>query len=45
MKIKKQELQDYGVYDLTKNVYRQVCDNVDKYIPNCVKTNDYYNSL
>ena len=44
-KIAKQELQDYGVYDLTKKMYEQVSYHVNEYVPNCTKTNQYYKSL
>lgn len=44
-KIAKQELQDYGVYDLTKKMYEKVSYHVNEYVPNCTKTNQYYKSL
>ena len=44
-KIAKQELEDYGIYNMTKEMYKQVCYHVDKYLPSCTKTNQYYKSL
>ena len=44
-KIAKQELEDYGIYNMTKEMYKQVCYHVDKYLPSCTKTIQYYKSL
>ena len=44
-KIAKKELQDYGIYDLTKQHYQRVCKEVNNAIHLTPKTNEYYNSL
>ena len=44
-KIAKKELQDYGIYDLTKQHYQRVCKEVNNAISLTPKTNEYYNSL
>ena len=44
-KMAKEELQNYGLYNITKQMYKKISSEVDKSIPHCIKTNDYYNSL
>lgn len=44
-KLARQELQDYGIYDMTKQLCERVNKEVNNYLPNCTKTNQYYNSL
>ena len=44
-KLARQELQDYNLYNISKQDYKNVSEAVNNYVPNCVKTNDYYKSL
>lgn len=44
-KIAKKELQDYGIYDLTKQHYQRVCKEINNEIHLTPKTNEYYKSL
>jgi tryptophan halogenase len=44
-KLAKKELQDYGIYDIIKSMYEEVTYNVNKNLPDCIKTNEYYKSL
>jgi flavin-dependent dehydrogenase len=44
-KVAKQELKDYSLYDLTKEQYKNICQQVNKILPECIKTNEYYKSL
>ena len=44
-KIAKQELTDYGLYDVTKQFVEKSKSIINEHIPKCIKTNQYYNSL
>jgi flavin-dependent dehydrogenase len=44
-KVAKKELKEYGLYDVTKKHYKELCKQVDENMKEFVKTNDYYNSL
>ena len=44
-KIAKDELKNYGLFDVTKKHYEKICGLVDTKVPECIKTNEYYKSL
>ena len=41
----KKELKEYGLYEATKKQHKIVDKAVTNALPNCITTNDYYNSL
>ena len=44
-KIAKKELKDYGLYNITKKLHNMVDNEIEKFMPDCITTNQFYNSL
>jgi len=44
-KIAKKELNEYGLYNVTKRLHKKVDNEVAKIMPDCMTTNEYYKSL
>jgi len=44
-KMAKDELKNYGLFDVTEKHYKKICELVDTKAPRCIKTNEYYKSL
>ena len=44
-KVAKKELKDYGIYDYSKKMYKEIKENVKINIHKSIKTNEYYKTL
>ena len=44
-KVAKKELKNYGIYDITKEMYEQIQKQIKTDIYKSVKTNEYYKTL
>ena len=44
-KVAKKELKDYGIYDYSKKMYKEIKEEVKINIHKSIKTNEYYKTL
>ena len=44
-KVAKQELKEYGIYDYSKKMYKEIKEEVKINIHKSIKTNEYYKTL